>query len=121
MSDAGRGVAQVIASSGGKALHDQSHGEAFLALFKTRFRGNGLSLMDEPEAARSSQPLIEFLALLHAFCLQGSQFVIVTHSPILMACPDARIHVFGPDGIRDVSYVETEHYLVTRGFLNNPQ
>ncbi len=106
---------------GGRPLHEQSHGESFFALFKNRFRGNGLYLMDEPEAALSPKRQIEFLALLHDFCKRGSQFVIATHSPIIMAYPDARIYVFGADGIRQVPYLETEHYLLTRGFLSNPQ
>jgi predicted ATPase len=106
---------------GGKSLHEQSHGESFFALFKNRFRANGLYMMDEPEAALSPKRQIEFLALLHDFCQRGSQFVIATHSPIIMAYPDARIYVFDTDGIRTVVYAETEHYLVTRGFLSNPQ
>ena len=106
---------------GGRSLHEQSHGESFFALFKNRFGGNGLYLMDEPEAALSPQRQIEFLAILHEFCKRGSQFVIATHSPIIMAYPDAMIYVFGAEGIRPVSYTETDHYLITRGFLTNPQ
>ena len=110
----------LLPAYGGKSLHEQSHGESFFALFKNRFRGNGLYLMDEPEAALSPRRQIEFVAILHGFCSGGSQFVIATHSPIIMAYPDARIYVFGPDGVRDVPYAETEHFLVTRGFLANP-
>ncbi|MDB5312927.1 MAG: family ATPase [Gemmataceae bacterium] len=111
----------LINSYGGRSLHEQSHGESFFALFKYRFRGNGQYLMDEPEAALSPKRQIEFLAILHDFCKRGSQFVIATHSPIIMAYPDARIYIFGADGIRETPYAETEHYLVTRGFLSNPQ
>ena len=77
--------------------------------------------LDEPEAALSPKRQLEFLAVLHDYCKQGAQFVIATHSPIIMAYPDARIYVFAESGVREVSYQETEHYLVTRGFLVNPQ
>ena len=106
---------------GGRSLHEQSHGESFFALFRNRFRGRGLYLMDEPEAALSPKRQLEFLAILHDYCQQGAQFVIATHSPIIMAYPDARIYVLGADGIREVPYQDTEHYLVTRGFLANPE
>src|SRR4030081_3815708 len=81
----------------------------------------GLYLMNEPEAALSPRRQIEFLALLHGYCKRGCQFVIATHSPIIMAYPDAVIYVFGEEGIRQVAFTETEHYLITRGFLSNPQ
>jgi predicted ATPase len=111
----------LIDAYGGKSLHEQSHGESFFALFKNRFRDNGLYLMDEPEAALSPKRQIQFLALLHDYVRRGGQFVIATHSPIIMAYPDARIYLLDPDGIREVAYSDTEHYLVTRGFLTNPE
>ena len=111
----------LIDAYGGRSLHEQSHGESFFALFKHRFRGNGLYLMDEPEAALSPRRQLEFLALLHEFCRSGSQFVIATHSPIIMAYPDARIYAFGADGVRETAYTQTDHYLITRGFLTHPQ
>jgi predicted ATPase len=111
----------VIGAYGGQSLHDQTHGESFFALFKYRFKDNGLYLMDEPEAALSPSRQLQFLALLHNYCQRGCQFVIATHSPIIMAYPDAVIYVFDEKGIREVPYTETEHYRVTRGFLNNPQ
>jgi predicted ATPase len=77
--------------------------------------------MDEPEAALSPRRQLQFLTLLHDYCKRGSQFVLATHSPILMAYPDAWIYVFGPDGIRQVPYAETEHYLITRRFLGSPE
>jgi predicted ATPase len=110
-----------IDAYGGRSLHEQSHGESFFALFKNRFRDQGLYLMDEPEAALSPRRQLEFLALLHEFCKQGSQFLIATHSPIIMAYPDAWIYVLSQDGIQRVPYTETDHYLVTRGFLSNPE
>ena len=111
----------IIGAYGGRSLHEQSHGESFFALFHNRFRDNGLYLMDEPEAALSPKRQLEFLALLHDYCTRGCQFVIATHSPIIMAYPDAVIYVFGNEGIRQVPYTETEHYLVTRGFLASPE
>jgi predicted ATPase len=111
----------LINSYGGVSLHEQSHGESFFALFRNRFRGNGLYLMDEPEAALSPRRQLAFLALLHDFCKRGGQFVIATHSPIILAYTDARIYAFGADGIRETPYAETDHFLLTRGFLASPQ
>jgi len=111
----------VIGGYGGKSLHEQSHGESFFALFKNRFRGRGLYLLDEPEAALSPKRQLQFLVLLHEYVQRGGQFVIATHSPIIMAYPDARIYQLDDDGIREVAYLDTEHYLITRGFLSNPQ
>lgn len=108
-------------SYGGKSLHEQSHGESFFAVFQNRFQDNGLYLMDEPEAALSPQRQLEFLALLHGYVQRGGQFIIATHSPIIMAYPDACIYQLNADGLRQVAYTDTEHYLVTRGFLSNPQ
>ncbi|HEX4613643.1 MAG TPA: AAA family ATPase, partial [Urbifossiella sp.] len=101
----------IIDSYGGVPLHEQSHGESFFALFRHRFRPCGLYLLDEPEAALSPTRQLQFLATLHAYCRQGSQFVIATHSPIILAYPDATIYRFGPDGLNPVAYTETEHYL----------
>ena len=99
-------------------MHEQSHGESFFALFQHRFRGHGLYLMDEPEAALSPTRQIHFLSLLHDYVGQGSQFVIATHSPIIMAYPDALILHFTASGIAPIAYEETEHFKVTRAFLN---
>lgn len=77
--------------------------------------------MDEPEAALSPKRQLQFLALLHDYCKRGCQFIIATHSPIIMAYPEARIILLDFEGLREVPFVETEHYLVTRGFLSNPQ
>jgi predicted ATPase len=111
----------IIKAYGGRSLHEQSHGESFFALFQNRFRDHGLYLMDEPEAALSPRRQVQFLGLLHDYVKRGGQFVIATHSPIIMAYPEARIYVLDPEGIREVMYTATEHYLVTRGFLSNPQ
>jgi predicted ATPase len=105
---------------GGRTMHEQSHGESFWALFQHRFRGNGLYLMDEPETALSPKRQVEFLSLMHDYCQRGAQFVIATHSPIIIAYPDSCIYLLTVEGIRPVPYLETEHYLVTRDFLKNP-
>jgi predicted ATPase len=103
---------------GGKSLHAQSHGESFLALVSKRLQGDGLYLFDEPEAALSPQRQLSLLALLHRLVYHRSQLVIATHSPILLAYPHARIYEFGSHGIRAVNYTETDHYQITRDFLN---
>ncbi len=113
--------AEILLGYGGKSLHEQSHGESFFALFQNRFRGCGLYLMDEPEAALSPHRQLQFLSVLHDYCKRGSQFVIATHSPIIMAYPDAWIYSFDGEGIHQVPYTETEHYLITRGFLSSPK
>jgi predicted ATPase len=112
---------EILCAYGGRSLHEQSHGESFFALFQHRFRGNGLYLLDEPEAALSPKRQLEFLAILHSYCNKGAQFVIATHSPLIMAYPNAWIYVLDGEAIRQVPYLETEHYLVSRGFLSNPQ
>ena len=119
-SDSFRGP-KITPAYGGQSLHEQSHGESFFALFRNRFREHGLYLMDEPEAALSPQRQLQFLSLMHGYVRAGGQFVIATHSPIIMAYPDACIYVLDGEAIREVPYTETEHYLVTRRFLNNPQ
>lgn len=98
-------------------LHQQSHGELFLTLMTERFSGNGVYLFDEPEAALSPQRQLSFLVALHDLVKRGGQFLIATHSPILMAYPDARIYHFGASGIAPIEYEETEHYKVTKAFL----
>jgi predicted ATPase len=116
-------------SYGGMSFHKQSHGESFFALFERRFGFRkpgrpplpGLYFLDEPEAALSPGRQLQFLALLHQYCSEGSQFIIATHSPIIMAYPESWIYLLDKDGIRLVPYVETEHYRVTRAFLDNPQ
>jgi len=102
---------------GGRSLHEQSHGESFMALMKVRFGGNGLYLLDEPEAALSPARQIEAMSRFHDLVLEGSQFVIATHSPILMAYPDALILHCDRDGIHPIAYEDTEHFRVTRDFL----
>ncbi len=111
----------IINSYGGRSLHEQSHGESFLALMNERFSGEGLYILDEPEAALSPQRQLAVLSRIHDLVLEGSQFIVATHSPILMAYPDARIYQCGPGGLAAIAYEDTEHFQVTRNFLANPQ
>ena len=104
---------------GGRRLHEQSHGEAFLSLFEHRLHGGMLVLLDEPEAALSPLRQMSFLTLLHRHVRSGAQFLVASHSPIVLAYPDAWIYQFDEDGIRRVEYEDTEHYRVYRDFLEN--
>lgn len=106
---------------GGKSLHQQSHGESFLSLVLHRFWGNGLYLLDEPEAALSPSRQLTLLSEIHRLVRENSQFIIATHSPILMAYPDAEILLLGDGDIHRVDYKETEHYQITKSFLDNPR
>lgn len=112
---------KVIESYGGVSLHHQSHGESFLALVQNRFGGNGLYLLDEPEAALSPTRQLTLLGEMHQLAEQDSQFIVATHSPILMAYPGARIYQLSENGIEPVQYQETEHYQLTRRFLEDPE
>lgn len=106
---------------GGRSLHAQSHGEAFFNLFMHRFFGGGFYLLDEPEAALSPMRQMAMLSRLKQLNDTGSQFIIATHSPILMAYPHAKIIQFTEDEVREVEWQETEHYFVTKEFLNAPE
>ncbi len=106
---------------GGQSFHVQSHGESFYALVENRFEGNGLYLLDEPEAALSPSRLMSLLILIDKLVKKDSQLIIATHSPILMAYPDAEILQFGEEGITPVAYKETEQYFVTKQFLDRPE
>jgi predicted ATPase len=108
---------EILQAYGGKSLHEQSHGESFLALAQNKFRGDSLFIMDEPEAALSPSRQLSFLTIMHRLVAQGSQFIIATHSPILMAYPNATIFHLSEDGIRHVKYEDTEHYQITHDFL----
>jgi predicted ATPase len=109
------------AGYGGRSPHTQSHGESFLALLNHRLTGDGLYFFDEPEAALSPQRQLSVLTLIHRLVRHGSQLVIATHSPILLAYPHARIFEFGDRGILATRYEDTEHFNVTRDFLSHPQ
>jgi len=103
---------------GRDGLHEQSHGQAFFSVIRNRLRYKGLYLFDEPEAALSPQRQMSALTLIDDMVQRGSQVIIATHSPILLAYPQATIYEFGDHGIRKVAYTETEQYKVTRDFLN---
>jgi len=106
---------------GGKSLHGQSHGESFLALFSNRFE-QGLYILDEPEAALSPQRQLAFLKIIHDLEATGhAQFIIATHSPILLSYPGARLLAFDDDGIDETRCEDTEHFQITRDFLNAPE
>lgn len=111
----------IISHYGNRSLHEQSHGESFMALMMHRFSGDSLFLLDEPEAALSPQRQLAAMARMHQLIKQNSQFIIATHSPILMAYPDALIYQFGSDGVTLVDYESTEHFKITRDFLSNPK
>jgi predicted ATPase len=113
--------ARVIDSYGGKSLHEQSHGESFMALMMNRLGGHGIYLLDEPEAALSPQRQLAALSRIHDLVKADSQFIIATHSPILMAYPDAFIYACSTEGIARVNYTDTEHYQVMKAFLANPK
>ena len=112
----------VIESYGGVSLHKQSHGESFLNLVQNRFFGNGLYILDEPEAALSPMKLMTLLIEIDRLVKSGSQLIIATHSPILMSYPEAEIFEFSKEyGICKTDYKNTEHYKITKSFLNNPE
>lgn len=108
---------RLINAYGGISLHKQSHGESFITLLTHRFSPSGLYLLDEPEAALSPSRQLAALVRIHELVKGGAQFVIATHSPILMSYPDAQILRFDSDGITPVDYTDTEHFLITRDFL----
>lgn len=111
----------VIESYGGVSLHNQSHGESFLSIVQNRFFGNGIYILDEPEAALSPTRLLTLMVEINKLVKKNSQFIIATHSPILMTFPNARILEFSLDGIKSVNYEDTEHFNITKSFLENPQ
>ncbi len=115
------GSRKIIESYGGKSLHEQSHGESFFALFMNRLRGDGLYIFDEPEATLSPMRQMSFLSRMHELVGEGSQFLIATHSPILMAYPQASIYLLADGPPRLVAYRDTEHFTVTRNFLNRTE
>ena len=112
---------RLIDSYGGVSLHKQSHGESFLSLVANRFGGNGIYILDEPEAALSPQRLLELMLHMHQLVKDNSQFIISTHSPILMSYPGAEVFQLTEDGIDSVDYRETEHFQLTKQFLNSPE
>ncbi len=111
--------AKIIESYGGKSLHEQSHGESFLSLFLNRFGGNGFYILDEPEAALSGDRQLVFLSRLHELVKNNSQFIIATHSPVILSYPNATIYEIGENGLHKVTYEDTEQYSFMKMFINN--
>ncbi len=107
-------------SYGGISLHEQSHGESFLALMLHRFGSNGIYLLDEPEAALSPMRQLVVLSRMKQLIDDSSQFIIATHSPILLAYPEADILQIDETGIKEIPYRETDHYKITKSFLEEP-
>lgn len=103
----------------GGSLHARSHGESFMAVLIDKLRGNGIYLFDEPEAALSPSRQLAAIVAIHQLVEDSSQFIIATHSPILLSYPHAKIIQFDSSGVSEVAYKDTEHYALTRDFLNN--
>lgn len=114
-------MAWYVGSYGGVPLHQQSHGEAFISLLNHKFEGKGIYILDEPEAALSPSRQLSALAIIHKLVRNDSQFIIATHSPILMAYPDAWIYSLSEESIEKINYQETDHYIITKDFLNRPE
>ena len=108
----------VLNSYGSRSLHEQSHGESFFALLEHRMKGQGLYIMDEPEAALSPSRQLSFLVRMHDLIRARSQFIIATHSPIILGYPDAWVYQATPHGLERCEYEDTDHYSVTKAFLN---
>lgn len=107
---------------GGKSLHAQSHGESFLSFFRNRLSWGGFFILDEPEAALSPQRQLSLMVIMHELCKKSeTQFIIATHSPILLAYPGATIYSCDFDTLLAIKYEDTEHYKLTKDFLCHPQ
>ncbi|HET7648704.1 MAG TPA: AAA family ATPase [Gaiellaceae bacterium] len=117
--DEAPGGPRVIGSYGGMSLHEQSHGESFLSVIRNRFGSDGLFVLDEPEAALSLRGCLALIRAMHDLTTAGAQFVVATHSPILLGYPGARLYVLDEDGIGERRYEETEQYELTRSFLED--
>ena len=107
---------------GGKSLHEQSHGESFLSFFTHRVGSGGFLSLDEPEAALSPQRQLALLSIMHETCKNpATQFIIATHSPLLLAYPNATIYSCDDGVLKKMRYEETQHYQITKRFLDNPE
>ena len=111
---------RIFNAYGGRSLHEQSHGESFLSLFNNQFE-SGIYILDEPEAALSPARILAFMSVIHELDRSGrAQFIIATHSPMLICYPGATIYQFDENGVRETSYENTEHFYLTKSFLDNP-
>ncbi|SHM66226.1 AAA family ATPase [Ruminococcus flavefaciens] len=112
---------EILQAYGGKSLHEQSHGESFFSLVMNRFTAHGLYILDEPEAALSPSRQMSLLIRINELVKQGSQFIIATHSPVILAYPDAVIYELTQKGIAESSYEDTETYSVMKAFMDSPR
>lgn len=120
LDERARATPGILDYFGGKSLIEQSHGESFLSFFRSRFAIEGLYFMDEPETALSPASQLKLLEILHDTGGAGhAQFLVASHSPILLACPDAPIYSFDGGLLRQVTYEETEYYRVYKDFMDN--
>jgi predicted ATPase len=110
-------VGDPLGAYGGRSLHEQSHGESFLAVMVNRFGPDGLYLLDEPEAALSTQNCLTALRRIHELVRDGSQLIVATHSPIILAYPDSTIYHCGERGLETIEYENAEPVRLTRSFL----
>ncbi len=109
----------ISGSYGEKSLHKQSHGESFFSLFMNKFTGEGLYLLDEPEAAMSPSRQMSLISRINDLVIKKSQFIIATHSPILMSFPNSTIYLIEKNEVKSIDYEETEHYQITKTYLNH--
>jgi predicted ATPase len=119
--DSGGKFSPDLSLYGDVPLHQQSHGESFLALATNRFGGESLYILDEPEAALSVSGALTLLVAITQAARAGAQFVIATHSPVVLACPGARIYQLDEDGISECAYDDLDAVRFTRGFLDAPE
>src|SRR4051812_43976468 len=119
--DGGSTFSPDVSLYGGTPLHEQSHGESFLTLAANRFAGEGLYILDEPEAALSVSGALALMSVIARAAAAGAQFVIATHSPILLACPGAQIYELSTAGIAPCEYDDLDGVRITRGFLEAPE
>ena len=110
----------VLLSYGGRSLHEMSHGESFLALVENRFSEDGLFILDEPEAALSPRRILRLMVSVHSLAERGAQFIISTHSPLLVTLPDADILQFSDRGFERAAFEETDSFRITKDFVMNP-
>ena len=113
------GIPDAVASHGGKPLHEQSHGESFVSLIQHRFGTGGLYILDEPEAALSVRGVLALILRMRDLSAEGSQFIVSTHSPILLGFPDATIYVLSEKGIVSTPFEEVESVRLTQDFLRD--
>ena len=112
---------EILDAYGGKSLHEQSHGESFFSLVMNRFKGHGMYILDEPEAALSPSRQMSLLICIKELCDSGSQFIIATHSPVILAYPESVIYELTEKGISETTYEDTEVYGVMKAFMDSPK